>query len=105
MMLLPQQAYLARLALTHPLTSAGAIKMACVLCHKTRVTRAFLPCEHAAVCDGCMEKNEIGPMRSHGNGVGAQLASGKGPGRGKVRQLYSMCEAWMRVVRRIHHSP
>lgn len=60
----------------------GNIKMACVLCHKTRVTRAFLPCEHAAVCDACMEKNDIGPMRPN--------TTGKPPGRGKVGSGYIM---------------
>jgi hypothetical protein len=66
--------------------SKGTVKMACVLCHKTRVTRAFLPCDHAAVCDACMEKNDIGPMRPNG--------TGKAPGRGKVGSghiMWDMC--------------
>jgi hypothetical protein len=55
----------------------GAINMACVLCHKNKVTRAFLPCEHASVCDACAEKNDIGPMRP-------LTLGGKALGRGKV---------------------
>jgi hypothetical protein len=65
----------------------GSVKMACVLCHKNKVTRAFLPCEHAAVCDACCEKNDIGPMRPN-------IATGKAPGRGKVSSghiMWDMC--------------
>ena len=57
----------------------GNIKMACVLCHKAKVTRAFLPCEHAAVCDACCEKNDIGPLRP----LPGAAAAGRAPGRGK----------------------
>lgn len=33
----------------------------CVLCHEVRVTRAFLPCEHACACDPCIARLELGP--------------------------------------------
>jgi hypothetical protein len=45
---------------------SGTAELACVLCKQTSaaspITRAFLPCEHACVCDSCIQRCRIGSL-------------------------------------------
>ena len=65
----------------------GGPKLPCLLCGDALATRAFLPCSHACVCDGCMKARGMGPMKVNkallmgGGGTTAAAASGA-PGKG-----------------------
>jgi hypothetical protein len=64
----------------------GGPKLPCLLCGDALATRAFLPCAHACVCDGCMKTRGMGPMKVNkallmGGGAAAAAAAGA-PGKG-----------------------
>ncbi len=39
------------------------LQVSCVLCHARTAGKAFLPCEHACVCEECMNEHKIGPFK------------------------------------------
>jgi hypothetical protein len=46
--------------------TSGTANLVCVMCKQagavSPITRAFLPCEHACVCDGCIQRCRIGSL-------------------------------------------
>lgn len=65
----------------------GEAAAICVLCHQQQVTRAFLPCEHAAACDACIERSNIGPVTA------ATAAAKRGAG-----EMWSTCPVCMETI-------
>jgi len=62
-------------AIPYAAAAAGGAPVTCLLCGEAPAKRAFLPCAHSCVCDGCMAAQNIGPMRADG-GAGAEGDSG-----------------------------
>lgn len=63
-------------------TSTGdvAVEPLCVLCRGSsscggRITRCFLPCEHACVCDACLVSNKMGSLSQTAAGIAAAAAA------------------------------
>ena len=74
-------------AMPYASAAAGGAAVACLLCGEAPATRAFLPCAHACVCDACMARENIGPMRADvgaaaaGSDRGGGAGGGGGPGK------------------------
>lgn len=68
-------------AASAPKAGGGApVEPLCVLCRGAsscggRVTRCFLPCEHACVCDACLVANKMGSLSQTAAGIAASAAA------------------------------
>lgn len=83
-------------AMPYAAAGAGGPRMPCLLCAEAPATRAFLPCAHACVCDGCMATQGIGPMRADRGGDGG--GEGKGGSHYLSWDTCPLCSATILAV-------
>lgn len=93
----------ARYAAVQPYRDAarGIRTVTCLLCHKEPVKHAFLPCEHACVCDGCLKECSIGPRFTKEQLLGKVIARRKGD---RQKLLASMLDSGKDITAIIKRS-
>lgn len=47
----------------YALAAQGKSDLLCISCNERPVSRAFMPCEHASLCDACIERKGVGPFQ------------------------------------------